>query len=53
MVVPLTVRLTDELIDGYIHLFVHECVDERVVDTGALREHCWDGDQAVVFVLVG
>ena len=35
------------------YLFVHEHVDEGIVHAGALGKECWDGDQAVVFVLIG
>lgn len=34
------------------HLFVHEDVDERVVDAGALREKRRNGDKSIVFVFI-
>ena len=34
------------------YLFVHEGVDQRVIDTRALGEECWDGDKSIIFVFV-
>lgn len=49
---PVKVRVDNLTCLLSAHLFVHERVDEWVVDTRALGEKRRDGDESIIFVLV-